>query len=339
MMPKVSIVVPCYGVEKYLNRCVDALVNQTMQSIEIILVDDGSPDKVPEMCDEWAKKDNRIKVVHKENAGLGYARNSGMQYATGDYIAFVDSDDYVEITMYDALYKIAKEKNLDALFCGFKKEKALNKFVNIQECSAYTEISGESVKALIPDFIASKPYCKSEYKYEMSVWHSIYRRAIIEKYNLQFVSERDYASEDIPFQIDFLSHSYKVAFVPDIFYNYCWNGGSLTKKVSCEKFEKIKALYALLQEKSRLYDPDSLRPRRLFVGYIRTLIRTLVGMDMPVAEKKKMIRVILNDKIWDEIKLYKPSFLPFHQRLFSIFFYKKWGLMTYYYAKIMELIK
>ena len=92
-MSKVSVVVPVYNVEKYLDQCMNNLVNQSLQEIEIILVDDGSPDRVPEMCDEWAMKDNRIKVIHKKNEGLGYARNSGLEIAMGEYVTFVDSDD------------------------------------------------------------------------------------------------------------------------------------------------------------------------------------------------------------------------------------------------------
>ena len=95
MKPKVSIIVPVYNVEKYLDRCMESLLNQTLKDIEIILVDDGSPDNCPQICDEYAKKDSRVKVVHKVNAGLGYARNSGLDVASGEYVAFVDSDDYV----------------------------------------------------------------------------------------------------------------------------------------------------------------------------------------------------------------------------------------------------
>lgn len=86
---KISIIVPIYNVEKYLDRCMDSLLNQTLKDIEIIMVDDGSPDNCPQMCDEYAKKDNRVKVVHKENGGLGYARNSGLDVATGEYVALL----------------------------------------------------------------------------------------------------------------------------------------------------------------------------------------------------------------------------------------------------------
>ena len=95
-MDLISVIVPVYKVEKYLDRCVESIVNQTYKNLEIILVDDGSPDNCPAMCDAWAKKDSRIKVIHKENGGLSDARNAGMRLASGEYICFVDSDDWMD---------------------------------------------------------------------------------------------------------------------------------------------------------------------------------------------------------------------------------------------------
>ena len=100
-MTKISVIVPIYKVEKYLARCVDSIINQTYKNLEIILVDDGSPDGCGAMCDEYAKKDERIKVIHKENGGLSSARNAGLDIATGDYIAFVDSDDRLSSDAYE----------------------------------------------------------------------------------------------------------------------------------------------------------------------------------------------------------------------------------------------
>lgn len=102
----ISIIVPIYKVEKYLDECIASLINQTYRDLEIILVDDGSPDHCPQICDEWAKKDSRITVVHKKNGGLSSARNAGLKVATGEYIGFVDSDDYVDATMYEDLMRV-----------------------------------------------------------------------------------------------------------------------------------------------------------------------------------------------------------------------------------------
>lgn len=105
----ISIIIPIYKVEQYLDECVTSIINQTYKDLEIILVDDGSPDKCPRMCDEWAKKDARIKVVHKKNGGLSSARNAGLKVAKGEYIGFVDSDDYVDETMYEDLMRVMNQ--------------------------------------------------------------------------------------------------------------------------------------------------------------------------------------------------------------------------------------
>ena len=120
-MVLVSIVVPIYKVEKYLSRCVQSLLNQTLKDIEIILVDDGSPDKCPEMCENYLKVDKRIKVVHKVNGGLSSARNAGINIATGKYIGFVDSDDSILPTMYEELYNVINKYNCDFVMSDYKR--------------------------------------------------------------------------------------------------------------------------------------------------------------------------------------------------------------------------
>ncbi len=116
----ISVIVPVYKVEKYLDRCVDSIVGQTYKNLEIILVDDGSPDSCPSMCDEWAKKDSRIKVIHKQNGGPSDARNAGMKVANGEYIGFVDSDDYISSDMYERLLDSIEKTDSDISCCGAK---------------------------------------------------------------------------------------------------------------------------------------------------------------------------------------------------------------------------
>ena len=115
----ISIIVPVYNVEKYLKKCIDSIVNQTYKNLEIILVDDGATDRSGEICDELAKLDNRIKVYHKENGGLSDARNYGVERATGDYIGFVDSDDYIDAEMYEKLYEAITKEDADVAECNF----------------------------------------------------------------------------------------------------------------------------------------------------------------------------------------------------------------------------
>ena len=121
MIPKVSVIVPIYNVEKYLDQCVQALLAQTLSDIEIILIDDESPDNCPKICDDYAAQYPNIKVIHKKNAGLGMACNSGLDVATGEYVAFCDSDDYVDSDMYMTMYNVAQKYTCDAVFTGLKR--------------------------------------------------------------------------------------------------------------------------------------------------------------------------------------------------------------------------
>ena len=115
---KISVIVPIYKVEKYLNKCIDSIINQTYKNLEIILVDDGSPDDCGKICDEYAKKDSRIKVIHKENSGVSSARNTGLDVVTGDYIGFIDSDDWINVDMYESMMKYLILENADVVRCG-----------------------------------------------------------------------------------------------------------------------------------------------------------------------------------------------------------------------------
>ena len=115
----ISIIIPVYKVEKYLEKCIQSVINQTYENLQIILVDDGSPDNCGKICVEYAKKDHRIEVIHKSNGGLSDARNKGLEIAKGEYIGFVDSDDYIESDMYEVLYNLLKQYNAYVKICNF----------------------------------------------------------------------------------------------------------------------------------------------------------------------------------------------------------------------------
>ncbi len=117
----ISVIVPIYKVENYLDKCIESIVAQTYKSLEIILVDDGSPDRCPEMCDEWAKRDSRIRVIHKKNGGLSDARNAGIDAASGDFISFIDSDDYIAPGTYERLTDAIESAGADMCIFGFQK--------------------------------------------------------------------------------------------------------------------------------------------------------------------------------------------------------------------------
>lgn len=162
----VSVIVPIYKVEQYLPQCIDSIIGQTYKDLEIILVDDGSPDACGRICDKYARKDKRIKVYHKENGGLSDARNYGIRMATGEYLGFVDSDDWVEPEMFESLVRTADENHADIVSCGFFREDLTRTIVCAGIDMKFT-CSVDLVKALLRDDI------------RVFVWNKLYRKSCL----------------------------------------------------------------------------------------------------------------------------------------------------------------
>lgn len=313
-MPKVSIIVPIYNVERYLDRCMQSLLHQTLHDIEIILVDDGSPDQCPRMCEEYAQQDSRIKVIHKENGGLGFARNAGLEIATGEYVAFCDSDDFVEMNMYEKLYEEAISSDADVVFSNFFTETKVGKWIASQEVKERTEWKGKEIEEFMLDMVASAPYVKQERKYQMSVWHSIYRRSILEDHHIRFYSEREVLSEDFPFQMEYLKHAQKVVYLPQAFYHYCSNGGSLTHSFNPDKFGRVKVLYDIMAEQLKYIKGSQQRLDRFYIGYMRYRIMELAASD--IKDKRHILANILKEPFWGILrKRYPAKWLPIYPRL------------------------
>lgn len=333
MQPKISIVVPVYNVENYLDRCMDSLLHQTLKDIEIILVNDGSPDNSPAMCDEYARRDARVKVVHKENAGLGMARNSGLEIATGEYVAFVDSDDFVDLNMYELLFDEAKIKQLDILFCGFYtyKDNAIVKACS--EVSVYTQYSGQECQDVLLGMINNCGDKRYIVKYEMSVWHSIYKLDLIRQNNIQFCSEREFFSEDIIFHTDVIVKCSTIGFIPNKLYYYCYNESSLTKIYRDDRIKRHEILFHELkrriQEHQYMFDLRALN--HLYLLKVRYDITIIASFDFKAEKAKKYISKIIGEnsvktlikKIpWKEIPLrYVLFFLLVKFRMVNILYY------------------
>ena len=246
MTPKVSIVVPVYNTEEFLNRCIESLLHQTLHDIEIILVDDESPDNCPIICDQYADKYPKIKVIHKKNGGLGMACNSGIGMASGEYIAFCDSDDYVDATMYETMYDAAKKLNADAVYTGIKTVDPIDQDGLIHPMNEYSSLQiirgKNAIHSFVMDMIASEPSDPVERHIAMSAKIVLYRKALIDKYDLRFASERILITEDLIWNIDFLCHATCVVTLPETFYYYCRNATSLTKQIRTDRFGFYKIL-------------------------------------------------------------------------------------------------
>ncbi len=341
MIPKVSIIVPVYHVEKYLNRCVESLVNQTLKDIEIILVDDKSPDKSPQMCDEWAKKDPRIKVIHKEqNEGLGMACNTGLDFVSGEYVAFCDSDDWVDEDMYETMLRSAKENQADMVFSGLRRVNSNGKPIGFLAHRQTEEIyqGRNQINVLACDMIASAPKVHIERTIQMSAKVVLYSIDVIEKNKIRFVSERDVMSEDLHFNLSVLAHSDQVIVLPDFFYNYRCNPDSITGVVNMKKFEKIKILYSYTLTECEMFglgEEGIRRTQRMVIGYVRNFIRHLIKSECTSNQKHEVIKEIAKDKLIKELWNNYPTYeMPLIHRLFFWALYHQQQLLISLMCKI-----
>lgn len=239
MNPLISVIVPVYNVENYLDRCVESIVNQTYSNLEIILVDDGSSDSSVRKCDEWAKIDSRIVVIHKENRGQADARNVGIEEATGNYIGFVDSDDYIDLSMYSVLYDVLSKHNCNLVECSMKH-------IYNQSGSCTADGSGEVLlfnrEETVCDFI-------KETHFTCTVPNILLESTIAKKVFFDVGKTH----EDIlwPYRVFCLSK--RTAYIDRTLYFYYQRAGStMNKKYSIKRFDGLDAL----EERAELVRKD-----------------------------------------------------------------------------------
>lgn len=209
----VSIIVPIYRVETYLDKCVRSIVEQTHEALEIILVDDGSPDRCGEMCDAWAKRDSRIRVVHKENGGLSDARNAGLAIATGDVIGFVDSDDWIEPDFVQTLLDAMEVNGADIAECGIRL---------VMEDGMVLRQRGPSCDETLEKIEALRRLVLEDGVYQ-TVWNKLYRRQVIEG----ILFEKGKCNEDDFWTYQIFDRAEKLALVEKPMLNYLQRGGSI----------------------------------------------------------------------------------------------------------------
>lgn len=262
---KVSIIVPVYKTEKYLVRCLDSLKKQTLHEIEIILVDDGSPDNCPSMCDAAAESDSRIKVVHKKNEGAGFARNAGLECAVGEYVGFADSDDFADHKMFEELYCAAKRTDADLAVSGirfvggnmFSEDGGVFGFEH-NYFSEETLICGkDGMNEFMLGTVGALAHEKLDSRYGMSVCKDIFKRSVIEENRVRFMSERKVLSEDALFLLDFAMCADRIVGLPDAYYSYCRNGESLSKSYNASRLAKCAVFINEAEKRLALRMPES----------------------------------------------------------------------------------
>lgn len=262
MKPLISIIVPVYKVESYLDDCLLSLTSQSYENIEIILVDDGSPDNCPALCDKWAQKDIRIKVIHKKNGGLSSARNVGIDLAKGEYIAFVDSDDFVEPDMYEDLYEAIVRTQADIAISKIQNNYEDGHTSPFKSTKWHYAIDKETVL----EHTKYLHLCLST-KIETSAWNKLYKRRLFD--TVRFAEGR--LAEDYLMMYYIIKNVKKVVYLNKIHYNYRIREGGI-----CSSFSHLNDTYKNIQEiySDLVKNKDDISIQYLNVFKLKFLIST-----------------------------------------------------------------
>ena len=249
----VTVIIPVYNVESYLAKCLDSVVNQTYQNLQIILVNDGTKDNSLEICEQYAHSDSRITIINKENGGLSSARNKGLEYAEGVYCYFLDSDDYIELDLIEKAARKMTEENADMVIFGMKRFREDSDETESFELGDRTYMLSSPKQRF--EFIAREYY---QYNVAYEVWNKLYKLDIIKKNNMKFEDNNIIFSEDVCFLSYYLFHVNKIVTMHETFYHYLIRGSSLTGVGYREpKVRQFHLLLNYVYQYSQQYDDDA----------------------------------------------------------------------------------
>lgn len=357
-MSKISVIIPAYNSEKHIEEAIESVINQTLKDIEIILVDDGSIDETLNICCKYSKLDKRIKVIHQKNKGISAARNIGIDNATGEYIAFLDSDDTIELTMYEELYnclnQYGKEKP-DFIDCGIN---IINLYHNTKNTIIHNHPKNRKFdrEYLINEVIPQMVNIKNEPNKSIFpfIWNKLFKSSIINEYNIRF-NEKLRQWEDKPFLVQFLQKANSVVFHEKSFYNYINRESlSLSKRYNEKEFETILYTFNLYEKLfCDLYDFSSEYSIKYKIKAISNTINKILHAKEEKNKKKKIKGILLNDNVqqWfndiDNIDIFyeiiryciNKEYFNICIYIYKIKFSKVYKIVERYLRKLFYLIK
>lgn len=269
----ISVIVPIYGIEKYLPKCIESLLEQSFQNFELLLVDDGSPDNCPKICDDYSKKDSRIKVIHKKNGGLLSARKAGLEEAKGKYISYVDGDDWVDKFYLDTLFKLAEANNADLVTTGrFREFNGKIETVKPKKVGIYNESEIKSI--ILPKAIYNGRFC--EHDISTYVWNKLFKKTLLTQV-LFDVPNEIIMGEDAAITYAYLSISKSLVISSMPLYYYRQRHDSIVKSIENPKTEyyRLGLLTNFLKEKlQNVLDEDNLNTQLTYYLYSQILVRS-----------------------------------------------------------------
>ncbi len=316
-IPSISVIVPVYKCEEYLESCVKSILNQTFTDFEIILVDDGSPDNCGKICDDLARKYNKITVLHQENQGQAAARNNGVKFARGEWLHFVDCDDIIHPRMLEVLYNAVTENNVKLAMCSaIQEEKANDDFYADKKTEFKTlEMNEDNILNL----------CKNENYYYWVVWGKIIHKSIYKKYPL--TEGKIY--EDNAIVCKWLHEAKVVAVTDTPLYFYYINTSGTTKKAFSEK--NLDLLWSIREQLDFFYTLDYPKMLEYLCSYFFDSSFYLYNILKIANANDKLFSSITNDEIYVKRKYYEYVHLNYEQ---TLYYYKKTNILVFYLIRI-----
>lgn len=299
-MPLVSVIIPVYNTEKYLNQCINSVLAQTLSDIEVLLIDDGSTDGSGKICDDYARKDKRIHIIHTSNQGVSHARNRGLDQAKGEYISFIDSDDWIDPDMIATLYRLIQTHHADLSTCGYIIEDENGSVIyNIKEKAIYTLNKWDAIYSLFHD---------KYYKYKGNLCDKLYNKSIIERQQLKF-NEKIYYNEDRLFIFQYMNFCESIAYTTLPYYHYIMRSTSamnLAQNIYQEKACTFMDAFNIMTSLSISY-PVAIR-KVISIDYIKSSISffTRHSQQIPFTLLLKRLSIIMKNNY---------SFLSLSQKL------------------------
>ncbi len=318
LLPKVSIIVPVYNAEQYLRQCIESVLDQTLQDIELILVDDGTPDNSGVICDKYAECDNRVKVIHKENAGMVAARNDGLRTAKGNWVLFADADDFFELTALNELYKRGEESNADIVFGDINVlEGDKSRTVEFYR-SEFTTDDQNIIEQLIKADFSCK-YCFDPPKsgpgmFYGGPWNKLVRREFLIRNNIAFDKSLK-MFEDVLYTAYLFANAEKVSYIHIVAYNYRLLQGSSTKSYKSDLPSINEAIFKAWDLFRAQFDPSGIY-QYPFYALVMRRFTTLLGLyffnksnplplNVQFKELKKLMKTAPYDKAIAEAEINK----------------------------------
>lgn len=324
-MPLVSIIVPVYNVEKYLPQCLDSLINQTYSNIEIICVDDESPDNSIKILKKYAEKDTRIKIVEQKNMGLSGARNTGMKYANGEYIMCVDSDDWIDLETCEQAVRALLKHNADLVMWSYIRESDNKSAEKLMFWEDETVFDNDAVKnqinrrlcGLLGDELAHPDYANAI----ETAWGKLYRFSVIKDNKIEYVSERIIGTEDALFNLYATRYVNRAVYLKKPYNHYRRNNtGSLTSNYKEKLFQQWMTLFDYMEQyicDNNLDDNFSLALNNRIALSILGLGLNIMSSDFSGSKKRKLIKDIISSERYR--KAYQTlvfTYFPLHWKLF-----------------------